>query len=116
MESMICFYPCLDIEETTHYYLNEIGLTLYVDQGACRIFDTGYGYIGFCEYEDRILCNKTCISFNLSSIEEVNAYYEKFKAKNAKDLTVPQKHPKFDVYSFFMKDVNGYTIEFQKLL
>jgi len=116
MESMICFYPCLNIEETTQFYINEIGLSLYQDQGACRIFDTGYGYIGFCEYDDHVLATKTCISFNLSSVEEVNQYYQHFKEKNMRDITIPQKHPKFAVYSFFMKDINGYTIEFQKLL
>ena len=29
-------------------------------------------------------------------------------------LTEPKKHPKYEVYSFFMKDINGYTLEIQK--
>ena len=115
-ESSINFYPCLDIEKTTDFYINEIGLSLYQDQGTCRIFDTGYGYIGFCEYEDRILCNKTCISFNVPTKEDVFKYYEKYKEKQMPGLTEPKKHPKYEVYSFFMKDINGYTLEIQKLL
>ena len=115
-ESSINFYPCLDIEKTTDFYINEIGLSLYQDQGTCRIFDTGYGYIGFCEYEDHILCNKTCISFNVPTKEDVFKYYEKYKAKQMPGLTEPKKHPKYEVYSFFMKDINGYTLEIQKLL
>ena len=115
-ESSINFYPCLDIEKTTEFYIKEIGLSLYEDQGTCRIFDTGYGYIGFCEYEDYILCNKTCISFNVPTKEDVFRYYEKYKQKQMPGLTEPKKHPKYDVYSFFMKDINGYTLEIQKLL
>ncbi len=115
-ESSINFYPCLDIEKTTDFYINEIGLSLYQDQGTCRIFDTGYGYIGFCEYDDHILCNKTCISFNVASKEDVFKYYEKFKQKQIPGITEPKKHPKYEVYSFFMKDINGYTLEIQKLL
>lgn len=115
-ESSINFYPCLDIEKTTEFYIKEIGLSLYEDQGTCRIFDTGYGYIGFCEYEDHILCNKTCISFNVPTKEDVFRYYEKYKQKQMPGLTEPKKHPKYDVYSFFMKDINGYTLEIQKLL
>lgn len=116
IQSLICFYPCLDIEETTKFYLNDIGLSLYQDQGSCKIFDTGYGLLGFCEYEDHILCNKTCISFNLPSEEDVDAYYEKYKAQGMKIIKEPKKHEKYDVYSFFMEDVNGYTLEFQKLI
>ena len=47
MESMVVFYPCLNIDETTQFYEDIIGLTCYQDQGSCRIFDTGYGYLGF---------------------------------------------------------------------
>lgn len=116
MESMVVFYPCLDIDKTTYFYQNIIGLKLYQDQGQCKIFDTGYGYLGFCEYDDHVLATKTCISFNLKDVEAVNQKYEEMKALQMPHLTSPQKHPKFDVYSFFMQDVNGYTIEFQKIL
>jgi len=27
----------------------------------------------------------------------------------------PQKHPRFPVYSFFLSDPNGYTLEYQKV-
>ena len=33
-----------------------------------------------------------------------------------KIIKEPKKHEKYDVYSFFMEDVNGYTLEFQKLI
>lgn len=116
MESMVVFYPCLDIEKTNEFYQKVIGLTLYQDQGSCKIFDTGYGYLGFCEYEDHILATKTCISFNLPTTKDVDVKYQEMKAQNIVGLTAPKKHPKFDVYSFFMKDPNDYTIEFQKIL
>jgi len=116
MESMVVFYPCLDIEKTSRFYEETIGLTCCQDQGSCRIFDTGYGYLGFCEYDDHVLATRTCISFNLKSVEAVNKKYIEMKAKQIAGLTQPQKHPKFAVYSFFMKDPNGYTLEFQKIL
>lgn len=116
MESMVVFYPCQDIAETTQFYLEIIGLTLFEDQGTCRIFDTGYGYIGFCEYEDHMMATKVCISFNLKDTQAVDQMYQHMKAIGMHDLTLPQKHPKFNVYSFFMKDPNGYTIEFQKIV
>lgn len=116
MESMVVFYPCLNINTTTRFYLDVIGLKIFQDQGSCIIFDTGYGYLGFCEYEDHQLATKTCISFNLKDVKAVNQKYEEFKKIGDFDFTPPKKHPKFEVYSFFMKDPNGYTLEFQKIL
>lgn len=115
MESMVVFYPCLDINKTSDFYQNIIELKLYQDQGQCRIFDTGYGYLGFCEYDDHVLATKTCISFNLENEKAVDDTYLKMKGLGMSGLTKPQKHPKFEVYSFFMKDPNGYTVEFQKI-
>ena len=115
MTSMVVFYPCLNIQETTQFYLDTIQLQLYQDQGACKIFDTGYGYLGFCEYDDHELASRVCISFNLPSKEAVNAQYKQFLEMGIQEITPPQQHPRFDVYSFFMKDPNGYAIEFQKI-
>ncbi len=116
MESMVTFYPCLNIEETTAFYTEIIGLKIYQNQGLCKIFDTGYGYLGFCEYIDHVLATKVCISFNLKDKQAVDQKYKEMKALNMQGLTKPQKHPQFEVYSFFMQDVNGYTLEFQKIL
>ncbi len=115
IESIVNFYPCKDIEETTEFYVNIIGLTLFQDQGKARIFDSGYGYLGFCQYDHGILATQTCISFNLKDQKEVDDYYTHFKELKVEGLLPPKKHNQFDVYSFFMKDPNGYQIEFQKI-
>lgn len=116
MESMVVFYPCLDIVKTTQFYTEIIGLKLFQDQGSAKIFDTGYGYLGFCEYDDHVLATKTCISFNLKETSDVDKTYQKIKKLLPGPLTPPQRHPKFAVYSFFIQDPNGYNIEFQKIL
>lgn len=115
IKSIVNFYPCRDIEETSDFYVNVIGLSLYQDQGKARIFDCHYGYLGFCQYDHGILATETCISFNLCTQKEVDDYYEKFKNMGIQGMTVPKKHDQFEVYSFFMKDPNGYKIEFQKI-
>ena len=116
MESMVVFYPCKDIEETRSFYMEVLGLKLYNDQGMCKIFDTGYGYLGFCQYAHGGLASHVCISFNCKDTEEVDKMYALFGQEPAYQCTVPQRHPDFAVYSFFMKDPNGYTVEFQKIL
>lgn len=116
MSKLVVFYPCLDIEDTVAFYREHIGLEVAIDQGKCKIFDTGYGYLGFCEYDDKTLATKTCISFELDSVEEVDVRYEKAIAMGEKILSKPARHPRFAVYSFFIEDVNGYKLEFQKML
>ena len=55
----------------------------------------------------------SCISFNCADEAEVDALYEKFK--DMKGASAPRRHPQFAVYSFFIQDPDGYTVEFQKI-
>lgn len=113
--SSVSFYPCSDIERTTAFYRDVIGLSLHQDQGSCRIFDTGYGYWGFCQYEDRTPRPEgLCLSLNCEDVEDVNAFYEKLKSR-CKVLQEPAWHARFPVYSFFVEDPDGYQVEFQKI-
>lgn len=114
--SSISFYPCFDIEETTRFYSQLLGLPLYEDQGSARIFDTGYGYWGFCQYDDRTPQPAgLCLSLNCESIEDVDAHFARL-SPHCQVVAPPARHPKFPVYSFFIRDPNGYTVELQKLL
>ncbi len=118
IDSSVVFFPCINIEETKAYYLDVLGLKIFKDMGNCVIFDTNYGYIGMTEYGDgRPLSTSFCLSFNLSSCEEVDEMYALVKARGAISLQKPpEKHPVFSVYSFFLSDPNGYMLEFQKIL
>ena len=110
IESSVVFLPVKDIEETTRFYRDLIGLPVAQVQsgGLCRIFDTGYGYFGFCQYSDgRPLPNGpkgVCLSFNCRDEEDVDAHYREFTQRG------------LPVYSFFLTDPNGYNVEFQKIL
>ena len=112
MESMVVFYACDDLTETTAFYRDLLGLPVWLDQPGCRIFDTGYGYLGFVERERTVEAYQ-CISFNLKDRAAVDAQYQRLK--DVLSCTQPQLHQRFPVYSFFVKDPNGYTVEFQKI-
>jgi predicted enzyme related to lactoylglutathione lyase len=116
IHSSVIFFPCFDIEATTAFYTQVIGLTLHQDQGQCRIFDTGYGYLGFCQYADKApVVTGACISLNCTDEADVDRHYASIKNR-AEIIAAPRKHPRFPVYSFFLKDPNGYVLEFQKIL
>ena len=115
-ESSVIFFPCRDIAETKAYYSHVLQLPVYKDLGATVWFDCGYGYLAFVQYDDgRPMASGACISFNLPSIADVDAMYAALLNRPVIGLKgAPAHHPRFPVYSFFLSDPNGYTLEFQK--
>ena len=123
IENSVVFFPCKDIKETSKFYQEVVGLQLVQVQDAgneCHIFDTGYGYIGFCHYPDgRPIPSGPvgmCISFNCRDEADVDARYEILKERGADIICPPMKQPNFPVYACFIRDPNDYKVEFQRIL
>ena len=116
-ESSIIFFPCANMEQTEVFYTDIVGLKKVQEQagGRCRIFDTGYGYLGFSLKEGFDACQNdgVCISFNCKSEEEVRERHAKLVLSGCEILSEPEKNKIFPVYSFFVRDINGYKLEFQ---
>ncbi len=118
-ESSIVFLPVRDIEKTLIFYRDVLGLKVHQKQGeSLYIFDTGYGFWGFCQYDDgrKPLSGPqgVCLSLNLKDNEQVLQRYDQLKDK----VTIyrqPARHPKYPVYSFFISDPDGYLVEYQKI-
>ncbi|MBR3365054.1 MAG: VOC family protein, partial [Solobacterium sp.] len=80
----VIFLPCRDIEKTRHFYHEILGLPIEQKQGDnLYIFDTGYGYWGFCQYGDGrspLSGDKgVCLSLNLADDAAVRERYEQLK-------------------------------------
>ncbi len=116
--SSVIFLPVSDIARTHHFYHEILHLPVHQKQkDSLYIFDTGYGYWGFCQYDDgrRPLSGPkgVCLSLNLDSNQEVLSRYEELKDKVV-IYKEPAMHPVFPVYSFFIYDPDGYLVEYQK--
>ena len=117
IESCITFLSVSDLKRTVQFYTEVIVLTLWKDMGNCVIFDCGKGYWGFCQYEDgRPLATGTCMSLNCTDCAEVDEQYQRLTALGITTQGKPARHPKFPVYSFFFSDLDGYLLEFQKIV
>ena len=106
-----------DITGTVYFYRDVLGLPVIQKQGdSLFIFDTGYGYWGFCQYSDgRPLLSGpqgVCLSINMKNPDDVLARYEVLK-DNVSIYKDPAWHPRFPVFSFFVLDPDGYLVEFQ---
>lgn len=112
MKGIVAFYPTDDLVKTKSFYEEVLSLPQYMDQGSAVLYDTGYGYLGFCQYPQHRECQHVCISFNMESTQAVDEYYVQL-SKKLHCLHAPAWHEHFLVYSFFFQDVNGYTLEVQ---
>lgn len=122
IENSVVFFPCIDILETHRFYTEVVGLRLaqLQNSGVCRIYDTGYGYLGFCQYGDGrpIPSGPTgmCISLNCRDEAEVDRCYAQLLQRGADVVSPPRKQENFPVYACFIRDPNGYKVEFQRVL
>ena len=115
-EGNISFFGTNNLEKTDEFYKNFFDLKIYKDQGKCKIYKIpGAGMIAFCEHMEFLTNNKSpIITFLTENVDEI---YEKFKNMGGIELTTkPIKNKDFNIYQFFAKDPNGYTLEIQKFL
>lgn len=112
----ISFYGTNDLEKTDKFYKKFFGLEVYKDQGKCKIYKIqGAGMIAFCEHMEVLTNDKSPIITFLT--EQVDETYEKFNNMDGiKIESKPVKNNNFNIYQFFAKDPNGYTLEIQKFL
>ena len=114
-KEFITFLGTKDLNETSFFYQNILGLTLYKDQNVCLIFNINdQSKIGFCEHMPVIYNDKSPILTFVT--EDVDKYYSKLIKAGLNIGEKPHINRKFNIYHFFFKDPNGYTIEIQKFL
>lgn len=115
--SSVAFYPCASIAETDKFYKDLLGLDTVFSTEKVKIYSANKGHFGFVEYpEKEVATGKLCLSFNVQSNEEVDRAYHLLMTKGARIKDKPSVHSSQPVYSFFLRDPNGYLIEFQKII
>lgn len=114
-DEFITFFGTNNLKITSEFYQNILGLTIYKDQRVCVIFNINeQSKIGFCEHIPVIKDDKNPIITLVT--EKVDEVYKEL-VKNGLEISEgPKLNHKFNIYHFFFKDPNGYTIEIQKFL
>lgn len=118
MTGSIVFLPAADLKRTRQFYTQVMGLTLaMVQSGGAEIYDTGYGYWGFCAYEDGRPTlggpQGVCLSINCKDRAEVDSRWQAALAQGAEPISPPAEHGRFPVYSCFLAYPDGYRVELQ---
>jgi catechol-2,3-dioxygenase len=110
--SAIIFLETKDLAIVDSFYREILGLSLWLDQGVCRIYRDEHLLIGFCQKSDPKPFHGILTWF-YPSRAEVDAQATKLKDY----LTVtPRENSAFRIYQCFAADPEGRTLEFQQFL
>lgn len=109
---LITFLYVADLERSTEFYRDRLGLDLVVDQGTCRIFRVGGGsFIGVCERSrrpgdsDGVLVTLVC--------EDVDGWIARLQMAGVDIDELPKPNPEYGIYHAFLRDPDGHHIEIQ---
>ena len=105
-----------DLDSTSYFYAEVLGLACSRDQGRARIYATGdNAWIGVCEaFADRIVEPKGGMISIIS--EDVDAWYQRLVDIGLSIERPPHRLGQFGIYTFRVEDPNGYQIEFQQFI
>lgn len=111
-DQTVTFLHTNDLDATSHFYENILGLVLVRDQGVCRIYKTSENaYLGFCTHLETPSPKGTILTLVTSSVDK---WYQALHTKDVEIVNPPAHNPKYQIYHFFFKDPNGYTLEIQR--
>lgn len=113
IEGQITFLPTADLTTTDAFYAGVLGLRLVRDQGICRIYATAPGaYLGFCERGDAVPSEHRVVLTLL--VDDVATAFDRAVANGAPVVETPAHSARFAALTGFVRDPNGYLVEFQR--
>ncbi|MEH2196694.1 VOC family protein [Nostoc sp.] len=117
IEQQITFFYTHNLNASTEFSEQMLGLKLWLDQGTCRIYTvSGSGYLGFCQASEKSTppANKQpSVIFTLVT-QQVDEWFEYLKERGVKFEKPPTLNENYNIYHCFFRDPSGYLIEIQR--
>ena len=105
-----------ELDSTADFYAAKLGLECIRDEGGARIFATADGAaIGVCRaFGDRVVEPRGGMISLV--IDDVNGCFRRLSEAGVEIDRAPHRLEQFGIYTFFVRDPNGYVIEFQQFV
>ena len=116
IENQISWVYTKQLRETCQFYAEVLGLDVHRETATAVIYrSTPHSFIGICQvFEDRMAePSGSMITF---VTEDVDGWFQRLVDAGAHVDGPPHVLERFGIYTFFVRDPNGYRIEFQKFL
>ena len=113
-DQQVTFLLVSDLDRSSHFYGQMLGLGLVLDQGDCRIYRvSSSAFVGICQRAERGDPNTVLVTF---VTDDVDGRHQDLVAAGVACEKVPQHNEKYNVYHAFYRDPDGYLIEVQRFL
>ena len=107
----VTFLYVQDLEVSSRFYGDLLGLPLALDQGACRIYTvTPTAFIGLCTCRDTPRPADVILTL---VTEDVRAWQTRLETAGVPLETPTRYNPRFDITHLFVRDPDGYRVEIQ---
>jgi len=118
IDQQVVFVYTDAFDSTVAWYENVLGLELILDQGQARIYRTSSSsFLGVCKVRPgRYVEPKGVVLTLATKPAAVDQWFRRLSEQGADILGPPERNDMFNVYAFFVRDPNGYLIEFQSFL
>ena len=107
----IVFYRTTMLETIVDFYVNDVGMYIWLEQDDCTILSHGNLLLGFCNRDSAEVDSVIC--FFYPTEDDVDAMYELLKHIAT---TEPAISERYQIYQFFAEDPEGRALEFQAFL
>lgn len=113
-DQQVTFLLVADLEVSSRFYRQSLGLELVLDQLDCRIFRvSSTAFLGICERAERGDPNTVLVTL---VTDNVDACHRDLVVAGVPCEKEPQLNSKYNVYHAFYRDPDGYLIEVQRFL
>lgn len=121
IDEHITFIYTENLEQSARFYEQMMSLTLWLDQGSCRIYRlSSSSFLGICKAietsKGKIVAGDQSNIIITIVTPEVDEWYAYLRAKGVQLLSSPMINAHYKIYHFFVRDPNGYVIEIQRFL
>ena len=107
----IIFLGTCDLDAVKDFYINTMGMKLWLEQAECSILKHGNLLLGFCKRDQPD--TQGIITFYFDSDDEIHEFYERLKDVSEQ---APKINEKYQIYHFFASDPENRRIEVQRFL
>lgn len=111
-DQQVTFVSVSNLERSTRFYGNILGLPLVLDQRDCRIFAVStQAFIGVCLRPDSV--DPTGVVVTLVT-DDVDGWHDRLIEAGVVCEKTPNHNEWYDIYQAFYRDPDGYLIEIQR--
>lgn len=112
-DALVVFIYVDDLERSSAFYGDSLGLQLVLEQAHCRIYRVAEGaFVGICQSEDRPTTPEGVIITLVR--DDVDEFCGRLVGKGIELEQEPAANERFAIYHAFLRDPDGYLVEIQR--